>query len=219
MLSMPFSGPEGHPVQENSQEDRIARILAASFDVFSEYSFQDATTAEIARRAQVSKRDLYAHFPDKHSLLIAVVSNLLKAEEASIAESIARAQVLASLREKLEVVGLTLVAQALSTPMSVIVRHVTSESIDRPLIGIVYFENGPARRSTLISKFLSKHVANSKKPGGDSDRAGEDYLALIAHRPLMASLIGLQDEWDTVSMQLHVKRAVDCFLRAHPWFG
>lgn len=213
---MQSSGPEDNVVQESSQEDRIARIVAASFEVFSEYSFQDATTAEIARRAQVSKRDLYAHFPDKHSLLIAAMIGLLKEQADNIAETIARSQVLSSLREKLEVVGVTLVAQSLSIPMSVITRHVTSESINRPLIGIVYFENGPARRSALISEFLSKHVADSKKQGTDTVGAGEHYLSLIAHRPFMASLIGMQDEWDTVTTQLHVKSAVDCFLRAHP---
>jgi AcrR family transcriptional regulator len=217
---MPSRGPEDHVVQESSQEDRVARIVAASFEVFSEYSFQDATTAEIARRAQVSKRDLYAHFPDKHSLLIAIVINLLKEEEDSIAETIQRARVLPLLRERLEVLGLTLVTRTLSAPMSAIVRLVTSESIARPLIGVVYFENGPARRSKLISEFLSTQVVASKRPtAGETVSAGEHYLALIAHQPLMAALIGAQDEWDTVSMQLHVKRAVDCFLRAHPWFG
>jgi AcrR family transcriptional regulator len=215
---MQSSGSE-FAVQEAPQDDRIVRIVAASFEVFSECSFQDATTAEIARRAQVSKRDLYARFPDKHSLLIAAMIGLLKQQEESITETITRIQILSSLREKLEVVGLTLVAQALSAPMSVIARHVTSESINRPLIGIVYFENGTARRSTLISEFLSKHLVNPKKPGADTGGAGEHYLALIFHRPYTAALIGMQDEWDTVSTQLHVKSAVDCFLRAHPWLG
>jgi len=217
---MPSNGQEGYAVQESSQENRISRIVAASFEVFSEYSFQDATTAEIARRAQVSKRDLYAHFPDKHSLLIAVVTDLLKAEEDSIAETIARTQVLPSLREKLEVLGFTLIAKALSAPMSLIARHVASESISRPLIGVVYFENGPARRSKLISEFLSTQATASKGPmAADFSEAGEHYLALIAHQPLLAALLGMQDQWDNVSMQLHVKRAVDCFLRAHPCFG
>jgi AcrR family transcriptional regulator len=216
---MPSNGPEDPVVPESSQEDRIGRIVAASFEVFSESSFQDATTAEIARRAQVSKRDLYAHFPDKHSLLIAAMVGLLKEQEENIAETISRTQTLSSLRERLEVVGLSLVAQALAPAMSVIARHVTSESINRPLIGIVYFENGPARRSALISEFLSRYVANPKKRVADTAGAGEHYLALIAHRPFMASLIGMQEEWDTVTAQLHVKSAVDCFLRAHPWFA
>jgi TetR/AcrR family transcriptional repressor of mexJK operon len=202
--------------QENTKEDRTARIVAASFDVFSECSFQDATTGEIARRARVSKRDIYAHFPDKHSLLLAAMMKVLKAEEANLVETIARAQVLLSSRKKLEAIGLTLIAEVLSAKMSVITRHVTSESIDRPTIGTVYFENGPARRIKLISELLSSNILDSNAPTVDTVRAAEQYLALIAHQPLLTTLIGMQDMWDVATAQSHVERAVDCFLRAHP---
>jgi AcrR family transcriptional regulator len=43
-------------------DERSVRIATAALEVFSEFSFQDATTDEIARRARVSKRDIYASF-------------------------------------------------------------------------------------------------------------------------------------------------------------
>jgi AcrR family transcriptional regulator len=58
------------------------RILDAAFAAFMRSGYQGASTAEIARLARVSKRDLYAHFPGKQAMLAACVierSELLRA--------------------------------------------------------------------------------------------------------------------------------------------
>lgn len=52
------------------------RILKAASDAFLEFGFEQTSTADIARRARISKRDLYSHFPDKRALLGAVVVEL-----------------------------------------------------------------------------------------------------------------------------------------------
>jgi AcrR family transcriptional regulator len=207
------------PQPSHPDKDRVARIVTASFEVFSECSFQDATTGEIARRAHVSKRDIYANFPDKHSLLLAAMIKVLKEEEAKIAATIAVAESIKSVPGKLESLGLVLIEEVLSAPMSVITRHVTSESIGRPLIGTVYFENGPARRSKQISKLLSSQMASAKKPPVDVIEAGDHYLALLTHQPLLSTLIGMQDVWDAPSVKKHVTNAVASFLRAYPSFA
>ena len=50
------------------------RLLEAAFAVFSEEGFADASTLEIATRAQVSKRDLYALFDSKQAMLAACIN-------------------------------------------------------------------------------------------------------------------------------------------------
>ena len=50
------------------------RVLAAAFAVFRKRGFSAASTLEIATRAQVSKRDLYALFRSKHAMLTACIS-------------------------------------------------------------------------------------------------------------------------------------------------
>jgi AcrR family transcriptional regulator len=50
------------------------RILAAAFEAFTEHGFAAASTLEIATRACVSKRKLYALFGSKHQMLIACIS-------------------------------------------------------------------------------------------------------------------------------------------------
>ena len=50
------------------------RILEAAFDAFMRFGYSGASTAQIARLARVSKRDLYAHFGSKQAMLAACVS-------------------------------------------------------------------------------------------------------------------------------------------------
>jgi AcrR family transcriptional regulator len=213
---MKKSGLANPPPSANSKEERVGRIINASLEVFSEFSLQDATTQEIARRARVSKRDIYALFPDKHALLIATLNHALQTEISNIAKTIERARRIPSLQKKLETIGLTLVREVLSATMSVLTRLVAAESIDRPLIGIVYFENGTARRTILISDVLSQHIADARRPVLDPFQAAEHYLALVTYRPCLTTSVGMRHIWDARSTKAHVVNAVDCFIRAYP---
>jgi len=205
--------------QDHSKEERLSRIVAASLEVFAEFSFQDATTGEIARRARVSKRDIYAHFPNKHALLIGTMNDVLRTNDDNIVKAIAHTECLPSLPKRLVVIGFTLINEVLSLEMSVMLRLVTSESINQPLIGAVFFENGPARRAKLISEVLSMHTADPDTPVTDIFQAAEHYLALVTYQPRLSTLVGMRDMWDFASIQTHVESAVECFLRAHAEFA
>jgi AcrR family transcriptional regulator len=56
-----------HPMHE--------RILRAAFQAFTQDGYADTSTLEIARRAKISKRDLYANFGSKHAVLIACINS------------------------------------------------------------------------------------------------------------------------------------------------
>jgi TetR/AcrR family transcriptional repressor of mexJK operon len=201
---------------ENNKEERMVRIVSASLEVFTEFSFQDATTEEIARRARVSKRDIYAHFPDKHALLMATLNEALQAEVSNIMKTIKRTKGVSSLQKRLETIAMTLVKEVLSTTMSVLTRLVAAESINRPLLGIVYFENGSVRRTILIAEVLSQCIGERKMPALDTFQAAEHYLALITYRPRLTTSVGMDHIWDSASIRAHVISAVECFIRAYP---
>jgi TetR/AcrR family transcriptional regulator, mexJK operon transcriptional repressor len=201
---------------ESGTEERLSRIVTAALEVFSEYSFQNATTEEIARRARVSKRDIYARFPHKHALLVAVVHMVLQEDDQNITAVIALTRDSSSLQERLEVIGLAMINEVLSLAMGFLARLIPSESISQPLIGTIYFENGHARRSKLIREVLSIHLSNASGPAIETDQAAEHYLALVTHLPYLSALVGMRDMWDSKSAQTHVQSAVGCFLRAYP---
>ena len=59
------------PDQSSSENPMHERILRAAFRAFTENGYADTSTLEIARRAKISKRDLYAKFPNKRAVLLA----------------------------------------------------------------------------------------------------------------------------------------------------
>jgi TetR/AcrR family transcriptional repressor of mexJK operon len=206
-------------LQDNSNDERLSRIVTASLEVFAEFSFEDATTGEIARRARVSKRDIYVYFPNKHALLIGTMNEVLHTENAKIIQTIERTSGLPSLHHRLVAIGLRLIDEVLSIAMSVMTRLAASESIRQPLIGTVFFENGISRRSKLVSEVLSTYIATPDTMAVVTFQAAEHFIALVTHRPRLTALVGMREIWDTGAIQAHAEAAVDCFLRAHPIFA
>src|SRR5476649_2816529 len=58
----------------DDQPPRRRAILAAPFDVLMERGYSGANTLEIASRAKVSKRELYAEFGNKGGILEALIA-------------------------------------------------------------------------------------------------------------------------------------------------
>ena len=55
--------------------DRRQSIVGAAFSVLMEKGYAGASTLEIARRARVSKRELYAEFGSKAGILEALIAS------------------------------------------------------------------------------------------------------------------------------------------------
>ncbi len=211
-------------VQSNTKEERIARILDATLEVFSEFSFVDATTGEIARRARVSKRDIYAYFPNKQALLMGIIVREMQRQDESFRQLVLRLARLRSLRSKLEGIGLAVVDEILSPKMGVVRRLVASESINQPFLGELYFEGGIAQRCKLIAEILSAHQpeksrAHDAKQDATPHRAAQRYFATIAYFPSTMTQVGLRDEWTEPACKAHVAAETEVFLRAHPIFA
>jgi TetR/AcrR family transcriptional repressor of mexJK operon len=200
-------------------DERFNRIAAASLEVFSEYSFQDATTDEIARRARVSKRDIYSRFPSKHDILLAAIRIVLQADEDSLTEIVSFTRESTSLRERLEVIALALINQVLSRVTGSLTRIILSESFNQPQIGSLYFEKWYASRTELISAVLAHHTADPRERSArrsDTSQAAKHFVALVIHLPQMMASVGMRDSWNSKLVQTHVKSAVKCFLDAYP---
>jgi len=54
------------------------RLLGAAFSAFTERGYEGASTLDIATRAKVSKRELYALFDNKHAMLAACIAERAK---------------------------------------------------------------------------------------------------------------------------------------------
>lgn len=58
------------PDPQDRREDMRERVLRAGFEAFRQHGFDGTSTLDIATRAKVSKRELYALFADKQSIVV-----------------------------------------------------------------------------------------------------------------------------------------------------
>jgi AcrR family transcriptional regulator len=63
--------------RERSKQDKRLRIMAAARDVFSEKGYDNATTREIAERADVAIATLFVYAQDKRDLLFMLINETL----------------------------------------------------------------------------------------------------------------------------------------------
>jgi len=76
------------PQQARSRRTR-ARVLEAAVEVFEERGYDEATTAEMARRAGVAVGSVYGYFPDKRAILLEIVQEAFARSELEIIEALA----------------------------------------------------------------------------------------------------------------------------------
>jgi AcrR family transcriptional regulator len=205
--------------QSSANEDKIKRILDASLEAFTEFSFEDATTGEIASRSRISKRDLYALFPNKQALLMGVVMREMQIQERRFSEMIASTTKLRSLRSKLDLIGIALVEDMLSPSMGVVKRLVITESLKQPFLGNLFYESGVAQRCKHVSEVLASHQGkNLPTRPADAKSAAEHYLSIVAFLPSAMAEIGMRGKWTEAEIKKHVSLATEYFLKAHPQF-
>lgn len=166
----------------------------------------------------MSKRDIYAAFPNKHAILVAVVSMVLQADDENLLNVILLSQGSTTLQDRLEVVALALINEILSPTTGFLFRLISTESISHPQIGVTYFEKWYSRRAELISQAFSEYGRGTAKSmrRRDADQAAKHYIALITHLPQLTVSVGMRDVWNPRSAQTHVRNSVECFLKAYP---
>ena len=99
------------PEETPEGTSKRARILDAAFTAFMESGYSDASTLEIATRAKVSKRELYALVGDKQDILVSCITERATRMRSQRAD-IPKPQSREALERLLEAYGVRLLTEA-----------------------------------------------------------------------------------------------------------
>ena len=187
-----------------------ARILEAAFAAFMKNGFAATSTLEIATRARVSKRELYALVGNKHEMLVACISARAR-----------RLQVRADLpvphtREILERVLTTLGAQLLreTTDPTVIAvfRLAIAEAVNAPEVAQTLDSIG--RETTRVA--LGQVMAQGLSAGllrGRAPELAEQFAALLWGNLMISLLLGVAERPKSVDFVARARAAAAAFLQ------
>ena len=162
-------------MSRGTEDDKRTRILHAAIDVFMEHGFAAATTLEIATRAKVSKRELYALVGNKEAMLAACVAG--RGRRMSLPADLPAPTDIAGLRSALRLYGATLLHEVTDPKVLAVFRLAISELRRSPRVAESIDEQGrkPARAARPRPP-----TASSRSTGAEAPRRGIGFLPEFA---------------------------------------
>jgi AcrR family transcriptional regulator len=198
---------------EGVPETHRERILSAAAESFLELGFERTSTAEIARRAKVSKREIYTHFEDKRAILLAAITELQN-------EMQSRMSGIWTSSEELEVVlpkaAKILTKYILSERFSKLLRIVATESYHNPQAAAQFYELGPNLGRQATAVYMKAQMKQGKLRNGDPLKAADDFMDLVIGAQLMTAVILGQADRAPLRRD-HINHAVEMFMKNHAW--
>lgn len=170
------------PAGEAAKDPREAvrqRIIEATFTVLMDKGYAGASTLEIARRARVSKRELYALFGDKQGILATMIAQ--RAERMVKPLELPTAVDKKAFTETLLKFGSTLLREV--TDPSVIAMHrlAIAEADRSPELARLLDERGRTINRAALLSFLTRAKAAGLLGGADpEDLCSRFFSALIS---------------------------------------
>jgi AcrR family transcriptional regulator len=189
------------------------RILRAAFAAFMKRGYATASTLEIATRARVSKRDLYALVGNKQEMLIACISERAKrldvpAELPVLRDRETLAQVLASF-------GTKLVREVSDPTVIAVFRLAISEVTQAPEVARALNSIGRETSRAALRKIMARAQASGLFTGRPAELA-EQFAGLLWRDLMVSLLLGVAERPNPREIAGRARDATAAFLQLHP---
>jgi AcrR family transcriptional regulator len=188
------------------------RVLKAAFGVFRKRGFSGASTLEIATRAKVSKRDLYALFGSKHAMLGACIkeraARMRRPIELAAPVPASSATVAATLVE----FG-TAILRVVSHPDVLTVHRLAIAESDRaPEIARALDRNGREANHAALAGWLAQAQAQGLIDAGDPAAMAAHFIATLWGGLLVQLLLRVREAPGTQEIEARAHAATDTIL-------
>src|SRR6202790_3082198 len=172
--------------QEGGDETAVReRILEAAFAAFMKSGYATASTLEIATRARVSKRELYALVGNKQEMLIACISERAKRLGVPVDLPVLRDR--KTLAQVLAAFGTKFVREVSDPAVIAVFRLAIAEVVQAPEVARALDSIGREAGRAALRKIMAGAKASGLLTGGPAELAAE--FAGLLWRDLMVSLL------------------------------
>jgi AcrR family transcriptional regulator len=202
---------ESHEELDNS--DVRARILDAAFDAFTKNGYAATSMLEIATRARVSKRDLYALVGNKQELLAACVSS--RAGRLQLPVDLPVPQDREGLAEVLTSFGSQLVREVTDPAVVAVFRLAIAEAVGAPEVARALDSVGRATARGALQQIMARARSSGLLDGRPNELA-EQFAALLWGDLMIELLLGVAERPSSREIAARARRATTAFLKLHP---
>ena len=173
----------------DDQPPRRKAILAAAYDVLMEQGYAGASTLEIARRAKVPKRELYAEFGSKSGILEALIA----ATAARMQLPLAPAELTdrASLAAALTRYGVTALTELTHPAVIAINRLAVAEAGTSPELGRILDGQGREPNRKVLGLLFGRARAAGFVGDSDPDQMAGAFFSLLFGDLMLRLMLGV----------------------------
>jgi len=189
------------------------RILGAALSAFMESGFAQTSTLEIATRARVSKRELYALFGNKEAMLVACITE--RAQRLKAPVDLPELRDRETLAKVLTAFGTKLLTETTDPVVVAVFRLAISESVHAPKVAQAL--DSIARKPTRDS--LRAIMAKASAAGlcnGNPDAMSEQFLGLLWGDLMSGLLLGVTNRPNAGEIARRTSDATAALLHLYP---
>jgi AcrR family transcriptional regulator len=198
---------------EDATADKRQRILEAAFSSFMRHGFSGTSTLEIATRAKVSKRELYALVGSKHDMLVACIAGRAARMRWALAEA-PDPHDSETLMAMLESFGTRLLTEVTHPAIVAVFQLAVAEAQRAPEVARALETQGRDANRAPLKTIL----ARARECGllcGDCAEMAEQFMALLWGDLRMASLLRLAGTPSPTEIRRRAHNAAAALLKLH----
>jgi AcrR family transcriptional regulator len=189
------------------------RILDAAFEAFMERGYAATSTLEIATRARVSKRELYALVGNKQKMLVAAIGDRAKrlqapADMPALGDRATLAQVLTAL-------GTQLVREVSDPAVVAVFRLAIAEAVQAPEVARTLDSLG-RETSRAALRYIMTQARTARLIDGRPADLAEQFAGLLWRDLMVSLLLGVAERPNPRAIEARARDAAAAFLRLHP---
>jgi AcrR family transcriptional regulator len=188
------------------------RIIGAAFAAFMAKGYAGTSMLEIATRAKISKRDLYASFPSKRAVLLACITS--RAARMRLPPDLPAPKSGEMLATALKTFGATVIREVCEPAATAMYRLAIAESERSPDVAAALNANRFANRHAL-EQLLVRAQAAGALGQGDPPKMMEQFFALLWGDLLLSRLLGARAPTST-EIEQRGTEATAAFLNLYP---
>jgi AcrR family transcriptional regulator len=189
------------------------RVLHAAFATFRDRGFSGASTLEIATRARVSKRELYALFDDKHAMLAACILERAKRMRLPLAMPEPRNR--EELTATLTAFGSAVLRGVCDPDVLAVYRLAISEAESSPAIARTLDNAGRQTNRAAVIGLLEQAQTHHVLRPGDAARMAETYFAALWGDLLVRLLLRVTGAPTPREAEQRARAATDLLLKLY----
>jgi AcrR family transcriptional regulator len=189
------------------------RILDAAFAAFIEAGYAATTTLEIARRARVSKRELYAVVGNKQEMLVACIRE--RSARLRPPDDLPEPDDRDTLERVLVAVGTQLLRETTHDTVIAAFRLAIAEAVRAPEVAAALDTHGRKTGHAALAAIMTKAQAKGVLDGRPPEMV-EQFAGLLWGDVMMGLLLRACDPPTPEEITRRAERAAAAFLLLHP---